>query len=151
VLQASAGRHVEATNAFRSAISADPFHVRAHNNLGALLAQQGKREEAVEHYRLALAGDPQHHAARFGLARLLVSLGRPSEAVEHLQKLLAPESPDTPRYKYALASAWMASGDARRALHYAEQAHLDAKRLGQAELADTIGRELERLKKVVRQ
>jgi tetratricopeptide (TPR) repeat protein len=151
VLQASAGRYVDAENAFRSAISVDPFHVRAHNNLGALLAQQGKREEAVEHYRQALASDPQHQAARFGLGRLLVSLGRPGEAVEQLQKLLVPESPDTPRYKYALANAWLASGDTRRALHYAEQAHLDAKRLGQAELADTIERELERLKKVVRQ
>lgn len=146
VLQASAGRYVEAADAFGRTLETDPFHPSAHNNLAALLAQQGRREEAAEHFRQALSSDPQHYGARLGLGRVLVALGRPHDAIEHLQKILLPETPDTPRYKYALATAWFAAGDVQKAFAYAEEAQADARRLGQAELADTIERELKKMR-----
>jgi tetratricopeptide (TPR) repeat protein len=146
VLLASSGRKPEAVTAFRRALEADGFHVKAHNNLGALLAEQGKREAAAGHFRQALASDPQHRSARFSLARVLLETGRPSEAIEHLEKLLARESADTPRQKHALAVAWLAAGNAARAIEYAEDAQRHAMRLGQVGLAETIGRTLDRLR-----
>jgi tetratricopeptide (TPR) repeat protein len=146
VLQAAAGSDAAAAEAFRRALDADPFHAQAHNNLGALLAQQGRQEEAAEQYRQALASDPQHRIARFGLGRLLVALGRPREAIEQFQKILVPEGPDTPRYRYALANAWFAAGDRTRAIQHAEEASRHARRLGQPELAAKIEQELHRMK-----
>ena len=146
VFLAATGRTTEAIAAFRQAIGADPFHVSAHNNLGALLAATGRAGEAEAHFRQALASDPRHTSARFSLARLLTGSGRPAEAIDHLQKLLASESVDTPRYTFALARAWMAAGDGMKALEYAERARRDAVRMGQADLAVTIQRTVDRLK-----
>ena len=146
VFLASTGRTTEALTAFRQAVAADPFHVSAHNNLGALLAATGRADGAETHFRQALASDPRHTSARFSLARLLTDSGRPAEAIEHLQKLLQSEAGDPPRYTFALARAWMAAGDGMKALEYAESAHRDAVRLGQADLAVTIQRTVDGLK-----
>jgi tetratricopeptide (TPR) repeat protein len=144
VLQASAERHAEAADAFRRTLEIDPFHASAHNNLAALLARQGEREDAAGHFRQALSSDPQHQGARLGLAAVLVAQGRPREAIEHLQRLLVEEGPETPRHKLVLATAWFAAGDVQKAVAYAEEAYGDARRRGQAELADVIEREVRR-------
>ncbi len=143
VLMASRGRDVEAAAAFTRALDVDPFHARAHNNLGALLAREGKWTEALEHYRHALASDPQYATARFGFGRVLVDLGRLADAIEQFQKLIQPpESADTARNMFALASALSATGSAEKAIAYAEQAARVARRHGQLELVRTIEREL---------
>jgi tetratricopeptide (TPR) repeat protein len=145
VLLASAGRRADAAEAFRRTLAIDPFHAAAHNNLGGLLAGQGVREEAAGHFRQALAVDPAHRGARAGLAQLLLMLGRPAEAIAHLERLIAVEGPDTPHHLYALARAWLAEGDSRRARRYAEEARQAAIRLDQRELAGRIERDLERM------
>jgi tetratricopeptide (TPR) repeat protein len=146
VLQADAGRLDEAAHSFRGALKVNPFHPQAHNNLGALLAGQGKLAEAAAHYQQALANDPGHTMARFNLGRVLVALGRPREAAAHFERLVVPESKDTPRFTYALATAWLAAGDFMRARRYGEQALELARRLGQTELAGKIEHDLERMK-----
>lgn len=145
VLLASGRRFIEAADAFRKTIDVDPFHAQAHNNLAALLVAEGKREEAAAHYRQAIASDPQHRIARFNLGRLLVALGRPLEAVGQFQKALLPEDTDTPRYTYALASAYFVAGDLALARAYGEQALRGAMRLGQTDLAVQIENEMPRL------
>jgi tetratricopeptide (TPR) repeat protein len=143
VLMASRGRDVDAVAAFTRALEVDPFHARAHNNIAALLAREGKGAEALKHYRQALASDPQYATARFGLGRVLVDLGRPADAVEQFQKLIQlPESADTARNMFALASALYASGNPEKGLEYAEQAARVARQRGQLELFRTIEREL---------
>ena len=146
VLRAALGRYTEAADAFRLALGVDPFHVRANNNLAALLARQGKREEAAERYRQVLASDPQHQAARLGLGQLLAAMGRPRQAIEHLQMLLVPEGRETPRYLSVLAITMFAAGHTRQALIFADRAQRDAERLEQTELADTIRKEVEKMK-----
>jgi superkiller protein 3 len=143
VLMASGGRRTEAAAAFARALAVDPFHARAHNNLAALLARDAKRAEALEHYRQALASDPQYQTARFGLGRVLVELGRPADAAVEFQKLMdLPESADTARNIFALASALYASGRPDKGIEYAERAARAARRHGQLDLVRTIEQEL---------
>ena len=79
---------------------------------------------------------------------MLLALGRPREAIEQFESLLAPESAETPRYGYALATAWMAAGDPEKARKYATDALHLARRLGQATLAARIEAELPKMHKV---
>lgn len=146
-------RHAEAAAAFRKALDVNPFHAQAHNNLGGMLAQQGRLEEATSHYRQAVANDPQHRPARFNFGRALAAAGRYAEAIEQFHRVLSPEDSDdsdTPRYVYALADAYRRAGDVEKARQYAEDARRRAQKMGQAELAAAIEKELQRLGKVPR-
>lgn len=146
VLLASERRLDEAAEAFRRALDVNPFHPQAHNNLATLLSGQGRLADAATHYRQAIANDPGHRLARFNLGRVLVALERPREAAEQFERLLGPEDKDTPRFTYALASAWLAARDMAKARKYGEQALQAARRLGQVELAARIERDLDRMK-----
>lgn len=133
-----------AAGAFRKALAVNPFHAQAHNNLAALLAREGDLEAAATHYRHAIASDPQHRIARLNLGRVLVTIGRPREAVEQLLKTLLPDDVDTPRCMFALSHAYFSAGDHVKARKYAQEALDRAERLGQAELARIIQKELQR-------
>lgn len=147
VLLAGAQSPDEAADAFRRAVAVNPFHPQAHNNLAALLAGQGKLEEAATHYKHALSNDPGHRLARFNLGRVLVAVGRPREATEHFEWLLVRESAETPRFTYALATAWLAAGEVDRFRRYAEQALEHARRLGRTELVEQIEEHLKRIQR----
>jgi tetratricopeptide (TPR) repeat protein len=146
VLQAGARRFDDAADAFRRALEVNPFHAQAHHNLGTLVAGQGKLAEAAAHYNQALSNDPNHRLARFNLGRVLVALGRPEEAAKHFERLLVPEDRDTPRFTYALATAWLAAGEIVNARRYGERALEIARRFGQTELAGQIEQDLKRMK-----
>ena len=146
VLQADARRFDDAAEAFRLTLKVNPFHPQAHNNLGTLVAGHGNLAEAATHYQQALANDPDHRTARFNLGRVLIALGRPREAAEHFERLLVPEAKDTPRFTYALATAWLAAGEITKARRYAAQALEMARRFGQTELAGKIEHHLARMK-----
>lgn len=146
VLLVSGGRHDAAADAFRQALGVDPFHAQSHNNLAALLAADGKLDEAAVHYRQALANDPQHRGARVSLARVLMTLGQPREAIEQLRKVLLPEDDETPRYMYALSTAYFAAGDSTQASRYAAEALSRAREHKQTELAARIEQSLQRIK-----
>lgn len=150
VLLASGSRYEEAAGAFRDALGVDPFHAQAHNNLAALLARQGRLADAAAHYRQALANDPQHRAARFNLGRVLVALGRPLDAVEQFRKLLLPEDTNTPRYLYALATAYLDAGDVTNAGEFGKLALRRARELGQPDLAVSIEASLRRIRDLQR-
>lgn len=139
------GRRVEAQEAFRRVLASSPLHAPAHNGLGILLEADGKLDEAAEHYRQAVAGQASYRVARFNLGRVLVALGRPREAVEQFRQILEPDDEETPRYLYALAAAYVRTGDRDTARQYLEAARRKATARGQAELAVMIERDLGRL------
>ncbi|MFT4638251.1 MAG: hypothetical protein ACI8T1_001570 [Verrucomicrobiales bacterium] len=60
----------QAERAFRKAIALNPTHAKAHNNLGALLANQNRFEEAASCFERALKHEPDNEKARLNLKRL---------------------------------------------------------------------------------
>jgi len=73
---------------YRSAVLLDPGHVRARNNLGALLLKQGDIEAALEQYRAALAEEPEDARTWNNLGEALLAAGRRVRAEEALQRAL---------------------------------------------------------------
>jgi tetratricopeptide (TPR) repeat protein len=140
------GRRAEAMEALRRVLAASPLHAPAHNQLGLLLEAEGQLEKAGEHYRQAVANQAAYRAARFNLGRVLVRLGRPREAVEQFERVLDPDDDQTPLYLHALGAAWARAGDAERARRFLEDARARALARGQAELAASVGRDLDRLR-----
>ncbi|MDA2927238.1 tetratricopeptide repeat protein, partial [Acidobacteria bacterium AH-259-G07] len=150
VLLSMQGRHKEAAEAFRKALGINPHFAHAHNNLGRMLESEGKLEEAVKHYREALNNDPSYRLARFNFGRTLVALGKNKEAIEQFSKILTPEDENTARFMYALAAAYVRTGELKKALDYAQSAKQRAIQLGQAQLAEQIEKDLQNLQKAVK-
>jgi predicted Zn-dependent protease len=94
----------------------------------------------------AIANDPGHRAARFNLGRTLMALGRPEEAAVQFQRLIQREDSDTPRFTFALATAWFAARDTPRAIAFAEGALRGANARGQTDLVATIEAALRTMK-----
>lgn len=136
----------QAAEAYRRAVSINPLHAQARNNLGTLLERRRELEAAASEYRQAVAAQPSFRLARFNLGRMLLALGRNDEAVTELEKLQSPEDADTPRYVFALATAYVRSGRREQGLKYSLEARRLALKHGQTELAAAIDREMARLK-----
>jgi tetratricopeptide (TPR) repeat protein len=135
-----------AAGAYRRAIEINPLHANAHNNLGQLLELQRRFEEAAEHYRKAVAAQPSFRLGRFNLGRMLLALNRPEQAVVEFEQLQRPVDAETPRYVFALSTAYVRAGRVTEGIELANAARRLAIEQGQTELADAIGRELSKLK-----
>ena len=87
------GDNTEAARHLTEAVRLDPGHVRAHFNLGVLLAPTQPRE-AARHYRAALASDLRNKEARVNLANLLARNAEFPEAIVHYRAVLqvAPDA-----------------------------------------------------------
>ena len=68
---ASANRLVAAGGYFKRLLELDPTHGGAHDDYGAVLANQKKYAEAEKHFRAAIEIDPGNENARKNLERLL--------------------------------------------------------------------------------
>jgi tetratricopeptide (TPR) repeat protein len=145
VFLVSRQRFREAESAFRKALESSPNYAEAHSNLGAMLEREGKPEEAIQQYRAAIADKPNFRAAHFQLGRLLLIQKKTSEAITELSQTLAPEDADTPRFMYALASAYGEAGDYANAARYLREAGQRAAALQQEQLAAQIGAALHKL------
>lgn len=146
VVLASQEKWDAAAEAYRRAIAVNPLHVRARNNLGQLLERQGQIENAAAEYRKAADAQPSFKLAGFNLGRMLLVLKRPDEAAAEFEKLLEPRDADTPRYLFALSTAYVHAGRIAEGIKRATEARQLAVDLGQTELAAAIDRELARLK-----
>jgi tetratricopeptide (TPR) repeat protein len=139
------GRAAEAAAAFERTLAINPYHARAHNNLGTLRLADRRFEEAADHFRRALENDPGYRLAGFNLGRARVAQGRWAEAIEAFRRILTPEDDETPRYVYALASAYVRAGDRENGVRYAREALARARALGQEPLAASIEKDLRSL------
>ena len=92
------GRHAEAIDECRVAISIDPEFGNPYNDIGAYLIELGRDEEAVdwlERAKTARRYEPRHFPY-FNLARLYVKRHRIREAIRELEGAIALEPGYTP-------------------------------------------------------
>ena len=135
-----------AAEAFRQALAANPLHARARNNLGQVLERQQKFQEAEAEYRRAVETQPMFRIARFNLGRMLLAQRRPEEAIGELEKLTQPRDAETPRYLFALSTAYVRSGHIAEGVRWGNEARDLALVYGQKDLAAAIERDLARLR-----
>lgn len=121
--QASAkGKHREAADLFRQAVTIDPEFVDAFNELGAAEAALGNLPQAAEDFQKAVDLVPEHRLALPNLSIVLAKLRRFREAAEVARRALkvVPAS-GTVRYILA-ASLLFEKGDTDEALDNLERA-----------------------------
>jgi hypothetical protein len=80
--------------------------------------------------------------ARFNLGRMLIAQRRPDEAVTELLKLTEPRDAESPKYLFALSTAYMQSGHKDEGIKWATEARELALHYGDKTLADAIDRNL---------
>ncbi len=81
---------------FKHSIACTQNNYIAHNNLGAVLADEGKSDEAAKHYRTALSIEPGYAAANANLGVWLTRQNRLDEAIYYFHRALKadPNSAD---------------------------------------------------------
>jgi tetratricopeptide (TPR) repeat protein len=94
----------------RAAIETEPASARAHNDLGALLAERGRTEEAIAQFEEATELQPDYAAARTGLGAALLRLGRWDEALAELRRAVASDARYAPAH-YELGLVLNQRGD----------------------------------------
>jgi serine/threonine-protein kinase len=116
------GRHAEAAEAYRQALSLEPNHARVLLNLADAELAQGHGSEAEDLYRRALSRLDELQSAgaltakdSMDKAQCLAHLGRIPEAVELTQRTLR-ESGDDPELFYTASLVYALAGDRASAL-----------------------------------
>lgn len=72
----------------------------AHNNLGAIRAEQGRLNEATTHFQIALRLKPDNYKAHINLARALATLGKFAQAESHFRAALRLNPLDADLHKF---------------------------------------------------
>lgn len=140
-------RRQEAQAAFEKAIAINPGYAEAHNNIGTLLQEEGKLTQAARHFHKAIEVQPGLRLARFHLGRIYANQRRFLEAIEQFQRTVMADDEATPTYLYALGATQARAGDADGAAATLAAARQRALARGQALLAASIERDLEKLKR----
>jgi tetratricopeptide (TPR) repeat protein len=140
------GRRAEAQAAFAKTVAINPGYADAHNNLGALLQEQGRLNEAAQHFRKAIDLQPGLRLARFHLGRIYANQRRFPQAIEQFERAVAVDDEATPMYMYALGATRARAGDKSGAVATLAEARRKALAWGQAALAGSIERDLDRLR-----
>ncbi len=73
------GGPTEAVAEYERALTADPKHVKSHNNLALALVELGRLEEAASHFRTSLEIEPKAEIYS-DLGFVMARLGHPEEA-----------------------------------------------------------------------
>jgi Flp pilus assembly protein TadD len=122
-----AGQLDAAVGEYRAALRLRPDYAGAHNNLGTVLAAQGRIAEAIGHFREAVRHDPANVQAHRNFA-WYVATSPDTSAAEHREAVVVAEravrltSATDPHVLDALAAAYAAVGDFRRAAESIERA-----------------------------
>ncbi len=77
-----AGKHEEAIESYKQAISIDPDFVYAHSNLGVAYGKSGKYKEAIKSYQQTIKIDPDDATAHYGLGVTYIILRDKSSALK---------------------------------------------------------------------
>jgi len=87
----------EAVECFRQATRLEPRNVKAHFQLGHILAPAALSTEAIESYERVLELRPNHTGALLGMGHVLKTVGRQQDAIESYRKCIAsnPEKGET--------------------------------------------------------
>jgi tetratricopeptide (TPR) repeat protein len=136
----------EALLLFERAATQAPRDAGAWLGRGLSLERLGRFAEAADAYGAALQAAPDAHQARFGLARLAMRSGQVDQAIGQLETLRTPQRAETPRYLFALATAYLRGGREADALRVATEALTLARRLGDEQMAVFIDGELRKLR-----
>ena len=146
LVQAMQQKWTEASDAYRRAIAINPLHVNARINLGQILERTRDFEAAAVEYREAVAAQPTMRLSRFNLGRMLLALGRADEAIVEFERVQQPVDAETPRYVFALSTAYVRAGKRAEGIRLATDAQRLAREFGQDELAAAIAAQLATLK-----
>ena len=139
-------KSAEAADMFRMALAVNPEHAGALSSLGQLAELEGRVDEAEASYRSAAAAAPNDPLIRFNIGRMLIARGQFTDAIAQLDPLKSVEHPDRPRFLFGLATAYVLAGHREEGQRYAIQARDLARERGQREFADSIDRDLAKLK-----
>ena len=85
------GKFGEAAASYRQAITCNPDHAEAHNNLSNAFREQGLWEDAEYHVRQAIKIKPRFANFHYNLASLLMKLGKLNDAIEHFRYAVVHE------------------------------------------------------------
>jgi tetratricopeptide (TPR) repeat protein len=79
-----AGKFLQAIEAFRKVIVAEPAHAMAYTNMAYSYRRMGQHERAIELYRKALELQPDLAEAHEYMGEALLTVGKVAEAKSHL-------------------------------------------------------------------
>ena len=136
----------EALRLFERATTQAPRDAAAWQGRGLALERLGRVAEAADAYSAALQVAPDTHQARFGLARLAMRSGQVDQAIGHLETLRTPQRAETPRYLFALSTAYLRRGRQDDAMRVATEALALARDLGDEQMATFIDGEIRKLR-----
>ena len=91
-----AGKFLQAIEAFRKAIAAEPTHAMAYTNMAYSFRRMGQHERAIQLYKKALELQPDLAEAHEYMGEALLTVGKVSEAKSHLAILEGLDA-DLPR------------------------------------------------------
>lgn len=84
----AAGLALQAEEAFKTALEANPQDIHLFNRLGIAFRKQGKFQEAVANYLQALSLDARNEALLYNLSRAYLEMGNAEKAQQVLAKAL---------------------------------------------------------------
>lgn len=109
------GKPREAEQKFIEAISANPKHAKAYEELGRLYVKEKQWQEAAEAFRFLLKMDPNDTSAHANMGELAMAEGLPAEAKRHFTKAVSLK-PGNPQLQSLLLEAAVAAKDKETAL-----------------------------------
>jgi tetratricopeptide (TPR) repeat protein len=108
------GRSDESVGQLREALSLNPDHAQAHNDLGVHEYRRGREDEALQHLARACTLDPEDSTPLENMAAIHLEAGRDAKALEIYQLLLSrrPDDPDLLHQLGLICNRMGRSGDA---------------------------------------
>ena len=142
-LYSSLGQPDSALAHFRQAVQIDPLHSLAHFNYGRALVERGEVADGIAEMRASVSIQPDWYIGWATLAWTLAtsadaSLRNPRQAIEYARRAAELSDNVHPVVLDALAAAYAADGQYRRAVDTAERAIQIAHSAGQMGLVDRI-------------